>query len=153
MAKESVVARIRESIRETVAAEGCELVHVEYLPEGMGSMVRLYIDKENGVNLDDCQRVSRKVGILLDVEDLISHKYTLEVSSPGLERPLFEERDYERFTGREIRLVTRTKIENRHKFKGLLKGIASGTIELECDEGIYRIPVGLVKKANLVHRF
>jgi ribosome maturation factor RimP len=153
IAKGEVADRVRRSIQSLVQDEGCELVHVHYLPEGVGSMVRIYIDKDGGVDLGDCQRVSRKAGILLDVEDLIPHRYTLEVSSPGLERPLFNAGDYEKYEGREIRLTTRKKMGDRRKFKGWLKGIRLEVIELECEGKIFRIPLENVKKANLIHRF
>ncbi len=145
--------QIRDAIQPAVENEGCELVYVQYLAEGSGSLLRVYIDKEGGVDLGDCQKVSRQIGILLDVEDLIPHRYTLEVSSPGLERPLFQASDYERYAGREIRLTTKAKMGDRRKFKGLLKSIAGETIELEFEQEILLIPLHNVKKANLVHHF
>ena len=153
IAKGEVADQIHRSIQALVEVEGCELVHVQYLPEGVGSLVRIYIDKEGGVDLGDCQRVSRKAGILLDVEDLIPHRYTLEVSSPGLQRPLFSADDFEKYAGHEIRLTTRMKVGDRRKFKGWLKGIRLEVIELECEGKIFRIPLENVKKANLIHRF
>lgn len=153
IAKGEVADQIHQSIQALVEVEGCELVHVQYLPEGVGSLVRIYIDKEGGVDLGDCQRVSRKAGILLDVENLIPHRYTLEVSSPGLQRPLFSASDFEKYAGHEICLTTRMKVGERRKFKGWLKGIRLEMIELECEEGkIFRIPLENVKKANLIHR-
>ena len=145
--------RIQESIQPAVEKEGCELVHVQYLAEGAGSLLRVFIDKEGGVNLDDCQKVSRQIGVLLDVEDLIPHRYTLEVSSPGLERPLFKVGDYQRYAGREIRLTTKEKVRDRRRFKGVLKGIAAETIELEYKHETLRIPLHNVRKATLVHHF
>ena len=152
-AKGEVADQIYQLIHGLVKDEGCELVYVQYLPEGLGSLVRIYIDKEGGVDLGDCQRVSRKAGVLLDVEDLIGHQYTLEVSSPGLERPLFSVGDFEKYVGNEIRLTTRTKVGNRRKFKGWLKGIRTEVIELECEGETFQIPLENVKKANLIHRF
>ena len=145
--------RIQESIQPAVEKEGCELVHVQYLAEGSGSRLRVFIDKEGGVNLDDCQKVSRQIGVLLDVEDLIPHRYTLEVSSPGLERPLFKVGDYQRYAGCEIRLITNEKVGDQRKFKGVLKGIAAETIELECKHETFRISLHNVRKANLVYHF
>src|SRR5512138_432227 len=118
-----VADQVERLVGQAVAAEGYELVHVEYLPRGAGSILRLYIDRPGGVTLDDCQHVSRHVGVLLDVEDLIPHQYVLEVSSPGIERPLFKEWDYSRFAGKEIRLTTNGKIEGRKNFVGMLRGI------------------------------
>lgn len=151
--KSEVADKIHQSIQALIQDEGCELVHVHYLPEGVGSMVRIYIDKEGGVDLGDCQRVSRKAGILLEVEDLIPHRYTLEVSSPGLERGLFSASDFEKYAGHEIRLTTRMKVGDRRKFTGWLKGIRLEVIELDYEGQILRIPLENVKKANLIHRF
>ena len=123
---------------EAVEAEGYELVHVEYLPRGAASILRLYIDRPGGVTVDDCQHVSRHVSVLLDVEDLIPHHYVLEVSSPGIERPLFKQSDYSRFAGKEIRLTTNEKIEGRKNFVGLLHGISEGVVELESEGAVYR---------------
>ncbi len=89
----------------------------------------------------------------MDVEDLIPHRYTLEVSSPGLERPLFKVGDYQRYAGREIRLTTKEKVKDRRRFKGVLKGIAAKTIELECEHETLHIPLHNVRKANLVYHF
>ena len=152
-AKGEVADQIHQSIQGLVRDEGCELVYVQYLPEGRGALVRIYIDKKRGVDLGDCQRVSRKTGVLLDVEDLIPHRYTLEVSSPGLERPLFSASDFEKYAGKEIRLMTRMKVGDRRKFKGWLKSIRAEVIELECEGEIFQIPLENVKKANLIHRF
>ena len=152
-AKGEVADQIHQSIQGLVRDEGCELVYVQYLPEGRGALVRIYIDKKGGVDLGDCQRVSRKTGVLLDVEDLIPHRYTLEVSSPGLERPLFSASDFEKYAGNEIRLMTRMKVGDRRKFKGWLKSIRAEVIELECEGEIFQIPLENVKKANLIHRF
>ncbi len=152
-AKGEVADQIHQSIQGLVRDEGCELVYVQYLPEGRGALVRIYIDKEGGVDLGDCQRVSRKTGVLLDVEDLIPHRYTLEVSSPGLERPLFSASDFEKYAGNEICLTTRMKVGDRRKFKGWLKSIRAEVIELECEGEIFQIPLENIKKANLIHRF
>ena len=152
-AKGEVADQIQQSIQGLVEDEGCELVYVQYLPEGLGALVRIYIDKEGGVDLGDCQRVSRKAGVLLDVENLIPHRYTLEVSSPGLERPLFSAGDFEKYAGSEICLTTRMKVGDRRKFKGWLKGIREELIELECEGVILQIPLENVRKANLIHHF
>ncbi len=149
----SVADRVEHLVGPAIAAEGYELVHIEYLPRGAGSILRLYIDRPGGVTLDDCQLVSRHVSVLLDVEDIITHQYVLEVSSPGIERPLFKESDYSRFAGKEIRLTTNGKIEGRKNFVGWLRGIREGVVELESEGTLYRIPFERVRKAHLVYRF
>ncbi len=148
-----IAAQTEELVRGAVESEGYELVHAEFLDRGSASVLRVFIDKPGGVNLGDCQRISRHVSVLLDVEDLIDHHYTLEVSSPGLERPLFKAEDYLRFQGREVKLATSSMIENRRNFKGILKGFSDGVVTVDCGGKVFQIPLGQVKKANLVYRF
>ncbi len=148
-----LAGRAEELIRSVVEAEGFELVHVEFQPRGAASKLRVYIDKPGGVNLADCQQVSRQVGVFLDVEDLVPHQYTLEVSSPGIERPLFRPTDYRRFAGSEIRLTVLEKIDGRRNFQGRLLGLVNGLVELDTGGEILRIPLERVKKANLVYHF
>ena len=145
--------RAEELVRAMVESEGFELVHVAFVDQGASSVLRIYIDKPGGITLADCQKVSRSVSVLLDVEDPIAHRYTLEVSSPGLDRPLFSAADYERFAGREIKVVSLEKLDDRRKFTGLLLGISGGVIRLDCDGEEVRVPLELIKKANLVYRF
>ena len=145
-------ARVETLLREAVEAEGLELLHVEYQPKGSSSVLRIYIDKPGGVNLKDCERVSKQASLLLDVEDLIPHHYVLEVSSPGIERPLFKESDYRRFSGKEIRLETRDKVEERRKFTGFIRDFSDGVLSLECEGRVYRIGFGQIRKAHLVWR-
>lgn len=148
-----VATRAEEEVRPALAAEGLELVYVDYQPKGAGSLLRFYIDKPGGVNLGDCQKASRYIGVLLDVEDFIPHRYVLEVSSPGLERPLFRESDYRRFQGREIHLRIRDKIEDRRKFTGYIRDLSNGVLKLECEDGTFNIPLVRIKKAHLIYRF
>lgn len=147
-----VAAQVEDLIREVLAGDGVELVHVEYQPRGAASVLRIYIDKPGGVNLSDCERVSRHVGVLLDVEDLIPHHYVLEVSSPGIERPLFKEEDYQRSSGKEIRLETVEKVEGRKNFVGFIRDFREGILTLDCEGMAYRIPFVQIRKANLVFR-
>jgi len=127
--------RVRKTAQEIVEFAGMELVHLEMKRQPGGLLLRLYIDKEGGVTLDDCARISRQLSVQLDVEDPIDERYTLEVSSPGLDRPLFTDRDYERFAGRQIRLSTRLPLDGRRNFQGRLDGIAEGAVRLTLDDG------------------
>ena len=149
----SIAERVYVLLSGSIQMEGLELVHIEYQPRGDASMLRIYIDKTGGVNLNDCTRISRQVGVLLDVENLIPHHYVLEVTSLGIERPLFTERDYQCFTGEEVRLVTKQKIEKRRSFIGFIHDFTEGVLSLECGGETYQIPFTQIKKANLVHRF
>jgi ribosome maturation factor RimP len=133
--------------------EGMELVEVDYRRESRGWVLRLTIDKEGGVTLDDCGRVSQQVGRELDVEDLISSPYVLEVSSPGLTRPLRSEKDFIKYCNRLIKLRTVDPINSRQQFKGKLLGVSNNQIELEVEEGIVQIPLAKIAKANLEIEF
>ena len=148
-----VVEKVEFLLREAVVEHGMELVHVQFLTQQRRPLLRVYIDKPGGITLEDCQIVSRQASVLLDVEDLISDRYVLEVSSPGLDRPLFRVEDYLRFSGREVRLVTREKIDSRRRFTGIIENLHDGVVQLSCQDKTYRIPFGMITKANLVHRF
>jgi len=134
---------------------GYELVGVEYLSQGRsgGSVLRIYIDSPDGIVLDDCSRVSHQVSGILDVEDPIEENYSLEVSSPGLDRPLFGRRDFERFTGSLVSLKLRAKISGQRRFKGELQGIEEDDVLLAVDGEIFRLPLDQIDKAKLVPEF
>ncbi|MCH8819116.1 MAG: ribosome maturation factor RimP [Acidobacteria bacterium] len=136
-----------------VEEDRLELVHVEYRSNITPPVLRIYIDKPGGVNHQDCQRVSNQIGELLDEEDVIASSYILEVSSPGIERPLFKEEDYQRFVGQEIQLVTTEKIDDQKKFKGFIQAFSQGILDLEVEGATRHIPVEKIRRANLVHRF
>lgn len=140
-------------LRRVVESDGMELLHVEYQFKGNASILRVYIDKPGGVNLEDCEKVSKHASVVLDVEKLIPHHYTLEVSSPGLERPLFKPSDYERFRGKEIRLVTVEKLDDRRRFRGFIREFSQGILKLQCEERVHDIPFNKIRGANLIHRF
>jgi len=106
--------------------------------------------KEGGVGIADCEKVSRELGRLLDVEDFIDHPYALEVSSPGLTRPLKKARDFERYKGRIVRIVTRTSIDDRHELKGEIVSVTGDNVEVKARDGVVKtIPLDEIKKANL----
>jgi ribosome maturation factor RimP len=141
-------------LRDEVELLGYELVAVELTGQGKGGMLlRIYIDHEDGVNLDDCVQVSHQVSGVLDVEDPIRENYRLEVSSPGLDRPLVEEAHFVRFAGHRARIKTRSKIENRHRFTGMLKGVDERVVLLEDDGVVYRLPLDEIESARLVPEF
>ena len=148
-----VASRAEQVVKGAVEADGLELMHVEYLPRGSGSLLRIYVDKPGGVDVGDCQRLSKHVSVLLDVEDIILHHYLLEVSSPGIERPLFTELDYQRFRDKEVRLEAFEKIDGRRKFTGFIRSLSGGILRLECELQTYQIPFHKIRKANLVCRF
>jgi ribosome maturation factor RimP len=144
-----ILDRVRVIAEPILSNEGVELAEIEYRRESKGWVLRLYIDKEKGVTLDDCTRISQEVGRSLDVEDFISTPYTLEVSSPGLTRPLKKEKDFMKYRDHMIKVKTFDPIENRRQFKGKLLGVSEHRIEIEMDREIFQIPLSNVAKANL----
>jgi len=149
MVEKEIVDRVRAMIDPIVLNEGMEVVDIEYRRESPGWVLRLILDKEGGVTLDDCTRVSQEVGRSLDVEDVIQTPYTLEVSSPGLTRPLKTEKDFIKYRHRLVKVKTVDPIQNRRQFKGRLLGVSENGVEIEVDGGIFRIPLVNVAKANL----
>lgn len=137
-------------LEPTVERLGYELVDLELKLGGRDGLVRLYIDKPDGVDLDDCETVSRQVGALLDVEDPIPGHYTLEVSSPGLDRRLTKLEHFRRFTGEDVRIKLRFPIEGRRNFRGSLKSADDESIEVEVDGKAHRLPLATIESARLV---
>lgn len=142
---------LRVLLEPAVTALGCELVGIEYRASGKHSLLRVYIDKPAGVTVDDCSAVSYQVSGLLDVEDPVPGHYTLEVSSPGLDRPLFEARDFERFSGHEVKLRMRFPVDGQRNFKGLLQGLHEQQVVIEQQDGTrVSLPLDQVEQARLV---
>lgn len=147
----AVIDRVREIAGRVTASEGLELVDVQLVGGGRHRTLRIVIDKPAGVTHADCELVSQQVGAILDVEDVVpGGRYTLEVSSPGLERPLSRPSEFERFLGHKIKVVLREPVENQRHWTGSLSAFAQGIITLEPSPGkSLRIPLEQVKRANL----
>jgi ribosome maturation factor RimP len=146
-------AKIQNIIEPIVSTLGYELVGIEYLSQGRRSLLRIYIDHSNGINLDDCERVSHQVSGTLDVEDVIRGQYTLEVSSPGMDRPLFTREQFVRFSGSEVSIRIAVPINGQRKFKGLLRGVDEADVILLVDDEEIRLPFSSIEKANLVPKY
>ena len=143
-------SRVRQLVEEVVESQGYELVDVEFKGAGKSSLLRIFIDKPAGISHEDCELVSEQVGTVLDVEDLIPFSYTLEVSSPGLDRKLFKEADYIRFAGKLAKIQTRIPLEHQRVFRGRLRGLQDGKILLELPKGdLLEIPLDVVAEARL----
>src|SRR5690348_5388607 len=142
--------RLRELVTEVVEGQGYELVDVDLKGAGNHSVLRIFIDKPDGVTIKDCEFISHQVGTVLDVEDLIPFSYTLEVSSPGLDRKLVKESDYTRFTGKLAKVQTRIPLNQQKVFRGRLTGFHDGKIRLELPKGdLLEIPLDVVQEARL----
>ena len=144
--------QIQAMLEPTVEAMGYELWGLEYVPSGRHSLLRLYIESENGITVDDCAAVSEQAGSVLDVEDPISGEYTLEVSSPGMDRLLFRLQQYPAYAGEMIELRLRTPYEGRRKFKGILKGIEGDDVVVQVDDHEYLLPHDAIEKARIQPR-
>ncbi|MBI5039945.1 MAG: ribosome maturation factor RimP [Gammaproteobacteria bacterium] len=142
---------LQDLLEPAITALGCELVGIEYRPSGKHSLLRVYIDKPEGVTVDDCSAVSYQVSGLLDVEDPVPGNYTLEVSSPGLDRPLFQARDFERFAGHEVKVRMRFPVEGQRNFRGLLQGLQEQQVVIQEQDGKrVSLPLEQIEQARLV---
>ena len=154
MILEELKEKIRQIAEPVVTSEGMELIHVECVKMHTRWIVRLFLDKEGGVNIDDCSLVSNQLGDLLDIQDLIKGHYTLEVSSPGFDRPISRDQDFIKYQGFKVNVKTGIKIEGSKNFRGTLlnyiEEAGEKIILLDVSGGIYRIPKSEVVKTNLV---
>ena len=144
--------QLEDLLKPTIEGLGFELWGIEYIAQGRHSVLCIYIESDNGINVDDCASVSHQVGSLLDVEDTITGEYTLEVSSPGMDRLLFRLDQYPAYVGEEIELRLRRAFEGRRKFKGILKGVEGEDIVVEVDNHEYLLPHDAVEKARIQSR-
>jgi ribosome maturation factor RimP len=128
-------------------------VDIEYLSEQGKWILRVYLDKEGGITLDDCARLSGEIGDLIDIKDVIEHNYVLEVSSPGLNRPLKKEKDFLSAVGKKIKLKTTVAVEGRRNFTGHLRGLRDGKLYMRTEDGQISVSLQDVEKANLVYEF
>src|SRR3954447_3497811 len=150
------LSQIKATAERVVGAHGLELVDVQLTRESVGWVVRVTIDRpgpaatpEESVGIEDCSLVSRELGTILDVEDPLDRTYTLEVSSPGLDRPLRHEADFRRFAGRLAKIVTTEPIGRQTAFAGRIDGIADGAVLLQEGRTTHRVPLDKIKRAHL----
>ncbi len=157
----SVVEQVRSVAGRVAASYGLEIFDVQFRREAPGLILRVRIDRpgpaaraEESVSVEDCARVSRDLSAVLDVEDIVPTAYTLEVSSPGLDRPLRRPDDYRRFAGRRAKVVMRERVDGQGFFKGRLGGVDGAEVVIEADDGrTHRVPLNLIARANLEVEF
>lgn len=145
--------QLESVVEKAVAVTGFDLWGIELVRAGQHSILRVYIEHPDGISVDNCAEVSRQVSAVLDVEDPITNEYTLEVSSPGLDRLLFKLEQYAAYSDHQINLKTKMPIDGRRKFKGLLKGTENDSIVIEVDREEYVIPIKNIDKAQVVPQF
>lgn len=152
--RENVSKSVLELVEPVAQAHGVELVDVEFLPAGGKTLLRLILDRDGGITVDDLARVSREAGDVLDAHDAVPSGYTLECTSPGVNRPLKKPADFARFCGKEVALKTNAEIEGARNFAGVL--VSAGDDSIEIDDrahGRLSVPYGLIKKAHYEHDF
>lgn len=146
--------KLESILTPVIEGLGFECWGVDYRSQGRHSVLRIFIeDAENGVAVEDCERVSRQVSSVLDVEDPIRNEYTLEVSSPGMDRPLFHPHQYEAWAGHRVRIRLRMAFEGRRKFEGRLCGLEEGDVVVQVDDEELVLPFDSIEKANIVPVF
>jgi ribosome maturation factor RimP len=144
-----LLERVTRLVEPILREQSLDLVDIEFKPSGRRWSLRLFIDKEGGVTIGDCERVSRELGRILDVEDFIEKSYLLEVSSPGLDRPLKKKEDFERYRGREARVITTIPINGKNDLRGKIAAITDEKVEIEGETDRYEVPLHAIKRANL----
>lgn len=140
-------------VEPVVTGLGFQLWGIDYVAQGKHTVLRIYIDAEAGIHIDDCAAVSRQLSAVLDVEDPITGEYTLEVSSPGMDRPLFTLEQFAQYVGHQVQIRLRSPFEGRRKFSGLLKAVEEEDVVVVVDQHEYLLPVDSIDKANVVPRF
>ena len=150
MVSEREIIEKIERILMPILEEDClELIDIEFRPSGKRWLLRIYIEKDGGVTISDCVKVNRELGRTLDIEDIIEHPYTLEVSSPGLTRPLKNINDFKRYIGKQCKIVTLKPLQQTNEFSGEIIRIIEDKVEVKGKIGVFTIPICDIKKAHL----
>ncbi|WP_445675632.1 ribosome maturation factor RimP [Pseudomonas aeruginosa] len=149
----SKLEQLQALLAPVVEALGYECWGVEFISQGRHSVLRVYIDRPEGILIDDCEAVSRQVSGILDVEDSISGEYTLEVSSPGMDRPLFTLEQFAKHAGEQVKIRLRSPYEGRRNYQGILRGVEEQDVVVLVDDHEYLLPIDSIDKANIIPRF
>ena len=149
MESRELVRRAWSELEPHLIEQGFELVELEFAQQGGRGVLRLYVDRSGGVTIDDCVAVSQLLSPVLDAAEFLSDSFVLEVSSPGIDRPLRKPEDFQRFAGERVVLKSQLPVNGRKKFKGVLQGLMDGAVRVECDGQKYAIAIENVQRANL----
>ena len=144
---------LQEMLKPMVESLDCQLWGIDHISQGKHSTLRVYIERDEGVSVDDCAAVSHQISGILDVEDPISGVYTLEVSSPGMDRPLFTLDHFSAFAGSKVQIRLRVPFDGRRNFKGILNGIEGEDILLVVDDEEFLLPIDLIDRAQVIPQF
>lgn len=142
--------KLQGVIEPTVTSMGYEFVGLDYQGRPKNSLLRVYIDKEEGITVDDCALVSRQISAVMDVEDPVAGHYTLEVSSPGLDRPLFTAEHFEHFAGSKVQVRLASPLNGRRKFRGMLQGMSGEDVIVVVDDEEYCLPLASIEQARVI---
>ncbi len=153
MKSEKLLQEVRQVVEPILQSQGLELAALEYQREAQGWVLRIYLDREGGITLDDCAEVSGEVGTVLEVKDLIPNPYVLEVSSPGLTRLLQKPEDFNKYRNRLVKIKLYKPLEGQKNFKGTLLGLEGEKVRLEVEHRVYELPLQEIAKANLEIEF
>lgn len=145
-----IETKIEQHIKPNIESLGYELWGCQYIGQGRHALLRIYIDKADGIGIEDCERVSHCVSAILDVEDLISGQYRLEISSPGIPRPLFYHWQYERYIGEQVEIRLFKPIKGQRKFSGIIVSVSENTLQLKIDEMTQEFSFSMITKAALL---
>ncbi|HBO85146.1 MAG: hypothetical protein A2073_02890 [Deltaproteobacteria bacterium GWC2_42_11] len=147
---EDIISSVKELVVPILADNNIELVDIEYRMEAGRRVLRFFIDKEGGITLDDCERISREISAILDVKDIIHHSYSLEVSSPGIDRPLVKKMDFIRYRNKKAYIKTKVPINGRRNFRVVIEGVEDDSVVVRDSESrIWNIPIGSIERAKL----
>ena len=149
----SKLEQLQALLAPVIEALGFQCWGIEFLSQGRHSLLRVYIDKPDGILIEDCETVSRQLSGVLDVEDPITSEYTLEVSSPGMDRPLFTLEQFAGHVGEQVKIKLRSPFDGRRNFQGLLRGVEEQDVVVQVDDHEYLLPVDMIDKANIIPRF
>ncbi|TDQ39437.1 ribosome maturation factor RimP [Thiopseudomonas denitrificans] len=149
----SKLQQLQTILAPVIEAMGFQCWGIEFISQGRHSVLRVFIEHENGIGVDDCEAVSRQLGAVLDVEDPISGEYTLEVSSPGMDRQLFTLEQFAAYAGHRVKVKMRVAVEERRNFQGILKGVEEQDVVVQVDEYEYLLPIEFIDKANVIPVF
>jgi len=150
---DTLLEEIRQVVEPILQSQGYELVDLEYRREPQGWVLRIYLDREGGVTLDNCADVSGEIGAVLEAKDVVPNSYVLEVSSPGLTRPLKKPEDFNKFSNRLVKIKLYEPLEGQKNFKGTLLGLEGEKVRLEIEGRVYELPLQGIAKANLEIEF
>lgn len=142
--------RLNHIIKATTEGLGFQLWGYEYRPHSESALLRIFIEKESGISVEDCAKVSRQIGAVLDVEDLIPVAYILEVSSPGIDRVLFSQDQYEQYIGEPAKIRTRMPVEERRNFKGTIEKVTSTHVSILVDQDTFEVPFDVIDRTRLI---